>query len=108
MREFGSYLDFEKVGEVGKIRQRRYKKRRKRGRKMLSELVFRTARLQIHEARDILQRLDKDLKAIQRNLKEEDPEDIGEAASKIMYTSALLEDLGWQLNNVRDKYYEED
>lgn len=75
---------------------------------MLSELVFRIARLQIHEARDILQRLDKDLEAIQRNLKEEDPEDIGEAASKIVYTSALLKDLGWQLNNVRDKYYEED
>lgn len=75
---------------------------------MLSELVVRIARLQIHEARDILQRLDKDLEAIQRNLKEEDPEDIGEAASKIIYTSALLKDLGWQLNNVRDEYYEED
>lgn len=76
--------------------------------KMLSELVFRIARLQIHEARDILQRLDKDLEAVQRNLKEEDPEDISEAASKIIYTSALLKDLGWQLNDVRDKYYEED
>lgn len=75
---------------------------------MLSELVFRIARLQIHEARDILQRLDKDLEAVQRNLKEEDPENIGEAASKIIYTSALLKDLGYELNNVRDKYYEED
>lgn len=75
---------------------------------MLSELVFRIAGFQIHEARDILQRIDKDLEAIQRNLKEEDPEDIGEAASKIIYTSALLKDLAWQLNNVRDKYYEED
>lgn len=75
---------------------------------MLSELVFRIAGLQIHEARDILQRIDKDLEAIQRNLKEEDPENIGEAASKITYTSALLKDLGWELNNVRDKYYEED
>lgn len=75
---------------------------------MLSELVFRIARLQIHEARDILQRLDKDLEAVQRNLKEEDPENIGETASKIIYTSALLKDLGWELNNVRDKYYEED
>lgn len=75
---------------------------------MLSEIVFRMARHKIHKARDILQRLDKDLEAVQRNLKEEDPEDIGEAASKIIYTSALLKDLGWQLNNVRDKYYEED
>ena len=83
---------------------------------MISELVLRKARLQIHEVRNRLQQMDKDLESAEWNLNaSSSPMLIDEVGHQVRQFGALIQCCGWDIittgeceGGARALQYEED